>query len=185
MLAQAQKRAREQGIENVSWVEAPAEKLPFEERTFDLVTVRIAPHHFTDVRAFLRETRRVSKPGGVFVLGDTTVPGSDSEAAHWQNTVERERDASHAANLSPEAWQALAEEAEFAVTDLEMLTGAFPIALTSWLKTAGTTGEQAERVRRLFADAPESALRHFRISTDSDGETHFAWQRVVLRATAG
>ena len=42
---------------------------------------------------------------------------------------------------------------------------------------------RAERVRRLFAEAPESARRQFQITTDADGETHFAWQRVILRAT--
>jgi ubiquinone/menaquinone biosynthesis C-methylase UbiE len=184
MLAQAANRASEQGITNVSWVEAPAEKMPFEKGAFDLVTVRIAPHHFTDVRAFLAETRRVLKPGGIFVLGDTTVPDEDREAADWQNRVERERDASHVANLPSGTWRSLTEEAGLTVTDLETMTGAIRIALTPWLETSGTTGERAKRVRGLFADAPESARRHFQITTDAEGETHFAWQRVVLRAVA-
>jgi ubiquinone/menaquinone biosynthesis C-methylase UbiE len=182
MLAQAEKRSKEQGITNVSWIEAPAEKMPFDDGAFDLVTVRIAPHHFTDVRAFLSETRRVLKPDGLFVLGDTSIPDEEGEAANWQNAVERERDPSHVANLSPKTWRSLTEEAGFVVTDLETLTGAIRIALTPWLETSGTTGERAERVRRLFADAPESARRHFQITADANGETHFAWQRVVLRA---
>ena len=182
MLAQAEKRAKEQGVTNVSWVEASAEKLPFPDSAFDLVTVRIAPHHFTDVRAFLSETRRVLKPGGVFVLGDTTVPDDDTEAADWQNTVERERDPSHVENLTPKTWRTLTEAAGFRVTDIETREGAIHIALTPWLETSGTIGKQAERVRWLFWNAPETARRHFQITTDADGETHFAWQRVVLRA---
>jgi SAM-dependent methyltransferase len=156
--------------------------MPFEDAVFDLVTVRIAPHHFNDIHAFLSETRRVLRPGGLFVLGDTSIPDDDGEAADWQNTVERERDPSHVANLSPETWRSLTEEAGFIVTDLETLTGAIRIALTPWLETSGTTGARAERVRHLFADAPESARRHFQITADINGETHFAWQRVVLRA---
>lgn len=182
MLAQAANRAAEQNTTNVSWVEASAEKMPFSEGTFDLVTVRIAPHHFADVRAFLSETHRVLKSGGIFVLGDTTVPGDDTVAAEWQNTVERERDLSHVANLTPDTWRLLMEEAGFTITNLEKRIGAIRIALTPWLETSGTTGERAGRVRQLFAEAPESARHHFQITTETDGETHFAWQRVVLRA---
>ena len=99
--------------------------------------------------------------------------------------MERERDPSHAANLTPETWRSLVKAADFTVTDLETRTGAIGIALTPWLQTSGTTGKQAERVRWLFDHAPESARRHFQITTDADGETHFAWQRVILRAVAG
>ncbi|MBC8101655.1 MAG: methyltransferase domain-containing protein [Cytophagales bacterium] len=182
MLAQATKRAEEQGIANIDWVETPAESLPFMDGAFDLVTVRIAPHHFSDVGTFLSETRRVLKSEGVFMLGDTTVPDDDPVAADWQNAVERERDPSHVANLSPETWRVLSERAGFTVTDLEGLSGAIRIALTPWLETAGATGERAERVRSLFAQAPKSARHHFEIATDAEGETHFSWQRVVLRA---
>jgi ubiquinone/menaquinone biosynthesis C-methylase UbiE len=185
MLAQAAKRAEEKGTANVDWVETPAELLPYTDAAFDLVTVRIAPHHFTDVRAFLSEVRRVLKPNGAFVLGDTTVPDDDSEAADWQNTVERERDPSHVRNLSPNEWRALCKTAGLTVTNLDHATGAITIALGPWLETAGATGERAERVHDLFVNAPESARRQFRISTDADGETHFSWQRVVLHAVKG
>jgi ubiquinone/menaquinone biosynthesis C-methylase UbiE len=114
MLAQAQTRAEAANITNVTWREAPAESLPFDDDAFDLVTCRIAPHHFADVSAFLREVRRVLAPGGVFVLGDTTVPDDDGEAAAWQNAVERERDPSHVANLSPATWRRLCEAASLA-----------------------------------------------------------------------
>jgi SAM-dependent methyltransferase len=188
MLAQARRRAEEGGVENVTWTEAPAEALPFPDAAFDLVTVRIAPHHFTDVDAFLRETKRVLRsadgvrPGGALVLGDTTVPDDDPEAAEWQNAVERLRDPSHVANLSPGEWRARAEDAGLAVTTLDADSGGIPIALSAWLTTAGCDADRSERVRRMFREAPASAGRQFGIVTDGEGETHFTWQRVVLRA---
>jgi ubiquinone/menaquinone biosynthesis C-methylase UbiE len=187
MLTQAADRATEQGIANVSWVEAPAEKMPFPNATFDLATVRIAPHHFTDVPAFLSEARRVLKPSGMFLLGDTTVPGEDTdgglEAGAWQNAVEKARDASHIANLSPKVWNELCASAGFSVTHLEYSGKAIRIPLEKWLETAGCSGDCAARVRALFADAPSSARHHFGIHTDADGETYFGWARVLLRAT--
>ncbi len=182
MLAQARKRAEEAGIANVTWQEAPAEALPFTDGSFDLVTVRIAPHHFRDVPAFLRETRRVLRPGGALALCDTTVPDDDAEAADWQNAVERERDPSHGANLSPETWRALCAAAGLSVTALDHTSGRIAIPLSAWLETAGCTGDCAERVRRMFIEAPASARQQFHIVSEDDGETRFAWQRVVLRA---
>ena len=183
MLAQAAKRAAEQGVANVTWKESPAETLPFPDESFDLVTVRIAPHHFSDVGAFLRETRRVLKPGAIFVLGDTTVPDAEPEAGVWQNAVEKARDASHVRNLSPVEWSEQCERAGLLVTDSDYLPAAIPIPLNDWLETSGCFGECAERVRGLFADAPDSARREFRIESDAaTGETRFAWPRVIVRA---
>ena len=182
MLAGAARRAEEAGVTNVSWREAPAEALPFADAAFDLVTVRIAPHHFTDVAAFLRETARVLRPGAALVLGDTTVPDEDAEAAAWQNAVERERDPSHVANLSPNQWQAHIGTAGLIVTKLEAKSGAIVIPLSDWLETAGCDPERAARLRRRFAAAPESARRAFQIKTAPTGEIEFAWQRVIIRA---
>jgi ubiquinone/menaquinone biosynthesis C-methylase UbiE len=183
MLTEAAKRARSAEIANVRWQEAPAEALPFDNGTFDLVTCRIAPHHFTSVPMFLSEVARVLAPGGVFVLGDTTVPSDDPEAAEWQNAVERERDPSHMRNRSPEEWLGLCILAGFTVTNLDHSVGAITMDLSAWLDTSGCEGERAERVRQLFAEAPASARQQFRIETDADsGETWFSWQRVILRA---
>lgn len=184
MLAQGAKRAEELGIANVLWQEAPAEALPFVNGEFDLVTVRIAPHHFLDARAFLAEVRRVLKPGAAFVFGDTTVPDDDIEAAYWQNAVERARDSSHIANLSQNTWRVLTEAAGFTITDLETVTGAIKLTLSDWLEVAGCTGERAERVHQMFRDAPVSATREFQIEATADGDANFAWPRVVFRAIA-
>lgn len=182
MLAQAQKRAAEAGIGNVTWQEAPAEALPFPEASFDLVTVRIAPHHFQSVLAFVTEAARVLRPGGALVVGDTTVPDDDPEAAAWQNIVERERDPSHVANLSPRQWQAVLAQAGFTVTALDTASGRIRIPLSAWLETAGCDAQRSARVRQRFANAPASARHQFQIEIDAGGETHFAWQRIVFRA---
>ena len=47
MLASARRHiVADNGVTNVSFQEADAEALPFEPDRFDLVTCRIAPHHF-------------------------------------------------------------------------------------------------------------------------------------------
>ncbi len=182
MLEQAQKYAAERGITNAAFQEGAAEALPFGEQSFDLVTCRIAPHHFLDVQQFLRETARVLKPGGRFVLADTTVPDDAPDAAQWQNAVEAVRDPSHVRNYTPSEWRRMAEAAGLTVTECRTDGGGITIPLSDWLTRAGCTPEQSAEVRQIFADAPDSARAAFQIVTDTDDETVFTWQRVLLKA---
>ena len=55
MLAAAERFIRGQGAANVTFREADAMALPFGDAEFDLVTCRIAPHHFPDAAQFVRE----------------------------------------------------------------------------------------------------------------------------------
>lgn len=182
MLDQARKRAAEMGIANASFQEGPAEALPFPNDTFDLVTCRIAPHHFLDIQNFLAETVRVLKPGGHLVLVDTTVPDDSPEAAAWQNQVETVRDPSHVHNYTPQEWRQMTEAAGLTVLEADSGGGGITIPLSDWIFKAGCTPEQADTVRQRFTDAPESARQAFAIKTQPDGEIVFTWQRVTLKA---
>ena len=91
MLDQAKTLADERGLQNIDFQVTPAEALPFEEESFDLVTCRIAPHHFQDVPQFLSETYRVLYPGGLFCMVDSVCPESE-RLIEWQNRVENLRD---------------------------------------------------------------------------------------------
>ena len=94
MLAAAERFIRGQGVENVTFREADAMALPFGDAEFDLVTCRIAPHHFPDCAQFVREAARVLRPGGVAAMVDNVVP-DDLGAARHINAIEKLRDPSH------------------------------------------------------------------------------------------
>lgn len=183
MLRQAEQFARGRGITNTVFQEGTAEMLPFADASFDLVTCRIAPHHFLSVPQFLSETARVLKPGGRFVLADTTVPDDLPEAADWQNAVEAVRDPSHVRNYPPSRWRQMAAAAGLTVADCHTEGGGITIPLTDWITKAGCTPEQESAVRRSFADAPQSARTAFQIVVGAGGETVFTWPRVLLRAS--
>ena len=93
MLAVAREFITGQGV-SMDFVEAAAEALPFSDRSFDLVSCRIAPHHFADPVRFLQEVWRVLKPGGQFLLIDNISP-EDESLARVVNHIEKERDQSH------------------------------------------------------------------------------------------
>ena len=77
MLEQVRRQVKEQGLGNVDTAHADAEALPFGDATFDLVSCRIAPHHFPDIAKFVAETFRVLKPGGTFALVDNVSPDAE------------------------------------------------------------------------------------------------------------
>lgn len=68
MVTAANENARVQGLSNVTFREAAAEMLPFEDASFDAVSCRCGVIHFADVGRGLREMRRVLKPAGRAVI---------------------------------------------------------------------------------------------------------------------
>jgi SAM-dependent methyltransferase len=63
MLEKAKKRAEEEGIEDIRWVQGSVHELPFEDGTFDVVYAESVTL-FTDIPKSLKEYYRVLKPGG-------------------------------------------------------------------------------------------------------------------------
>jgi ubiquinone/menaquinone biosynthesis C-methylase UbiE len=182
MLAQARQRAAALGLTNVTFQEGEAENLPFPDAIFDLVTCRVAPHHFLSAPRFLSEAARVLKPGGRFVLADTSVPDDAPEIDAWQNRTESLRDPSHVRNYTPRKWGQFVASAGLVVERLSDAGVGIPIVLSEWLVRAGCTPEQTAAVRHQFATAPASVVRAFQIAPLPDGGTGFVWQRILLRA---
>ncbi|GAA3999448.1 class I SAM-dependent methyltransferase [Hymenobacter fastidiosus] len=183
MLAQARQHQAEAGLANITWQEGAAEALPFADDTFSMVTCRIAPHHFESVPRFLAEVARVLRPGGRFLLADTTVPDNDPATAAWQNRVEALRDPSHRRNLAPQQWRQAIETAGLDVAEIGVPGPEATMQLNDWLTRAGCPAEQAAAVRTAFATAPEAARSAFRIQPLANEGYAFCWQRLVARAT--
>ncbi len=182
MLDQARSRATDSGTQNTSWQQAPAEKLPFADASFDLVTCRVAPHHFVDIRAFVSEALRVLRSGGRLLVADTSVPDGLPHLDEWQNRVEWLRDRSHVRNYSPGEWSTMLTAVGFAVEQIERCDEAKPITLQDWMAKSGCTGDAAEQVEQMFHDATHDARREFSIEQLADGDVAFKWMRVVLAA---
>jgi demethylmenaquinone methyltransferase/2-methoxy-6-polyprenyl-1,4-benzoquinol methylase len=66
MLEVGRERAKERGIEGLTWKVENAEKLSFADRSFDAYTIAFGIRNVTDIPAALREAHRVLKRGGRF-----------------------------------------------------------------------------------------------------------------------
>jgi len=119
MLQQVRREVAKRGLSNVRTALAKAEMLPFEDASFDLVTCRVAPHHFDSIPEFLAETARVLKPTGTLAVVDNVVPAGT--VGDYVNAFERFRDPSHLRSWTMDEWQAALANAGYAVTHSELL----------------------------------------------------------------
>ncbi len=179
MLQRAREAAAARGLEVETRLHA-AENLPYADAEFDLVTCRVAAHHFSSPEAFIHETSRVLKPGGYFLLIDGSVEDNELVAEAWIHEVEKRRDPSHARFLTPGAWAALCGAAGLKVLSSELFPFKQP-NLEWYFETAATSPENREYVRALIATAPEEARRLFGLA-EEEGLTVWWWRRLTLIA---
>ena len=58
----------------IEMVLGDSENMPFEDNTFDAITVAFGVRNFENLKNGLKEILRILKPGGVFVILETSVP---------------------------------------------------------------------------------------------------------------
>ena len=59
---------------NMEFRVAGCEKIPFADKSMDIITVCAAYHHFPDTSAFAGEAGRVLRPGGMIYVADLNIP---------------------------------------------------------------------------------------------------------------
>ena len=87
MLAEGEARAQKKGlIDNLEFVEANAENLPFDDNSFDAYTISFGIRNVPRMDIALSEAFRVLKPGGQFVcleFSEVDVPMLDRFYEEW------------------------------------------------------------------------------------------------------
>lgn len=159
MLATAGRLARERGLQNLEFRQANAQDLPFEAATFDLVTCRIAPHHFPDPAKFVAEAARVLRPMGIFGLVDNIVP-EDEQVAEYINAFERFRDASHVRCLPLSEWIDLIKRAGLTLTHSEI--GFKTMDFAVWADNQDLPPAARAALRDMLSQAPAAARQFLR-----------------------
>ncbi len=155
MLKAAKAHIAGKGLRNVEFKLAAAENLPFEANTFDLVTCRIAPHHFDDVAQFVKEAARVVCPGGMVLVQDQQMP-EDPLIAGYVEAFEKLRDPSHNHALTETEWRAAFEDAGLTLEHVESLVKSH--SFEEWTTTQRVTPSTKTCLEALIAAAPPAAI---------------------------
>jgi SAM-dependent methyltransferase len=144
------RRLRERGFQVTTLDPAPgmradvlasAEYIPFADGSFDTVATRIAPHHFSDIRAAVGEMARVARL--VVLVEDTLFDSEEVEEA------ERLHDPTHVRSYSEQEWRSFLEDAGLAVAEVELQEKRRDFV--AWCDRTGCTGHEREQVRQLLA----------------------------------
>ena len=183
MLAETLRNATARGLTNVSTRQGTAEALPFADASFDIVTVRQAPHHYADVRRAVREMARVAKPGARVVIVDSVSSEDESLDRQW-NYMERLRDPSHVRNYRPSEWRAFVADALLRITyeEISYVTEkGGPMDFLAWIRRINTPPAAAEEVTRLFREASPALAAALRIQS-VDGAIFFCVPLITIAA---
>ncbi len=158
----------------------PAEAMPFGDAEFDLVTVRVAPHHFSSPLRFVAEAARVLRPGGRLLLIDGSLPDDDRATDAWLNQVEKWRDPSHVRLLARAEWEGLVAGCGLAIEQSRLDPMKQP-DLEWYFATAATAPQDRERVREAVRTAPDGVRAALRLGVE-EGRIVWWWQRLTLLA---
>lgn len=179
MLEAAEKFIKGNGYKNVEFKIGDAEKLPFPESVFDIVTCRIAPHHFPDVKKFVEEVHRVLKPNGQFLLDDNVVPEADDFDLFY-NTLEKRRDYSHFRAWKKSEWLRMLESAGFEIFEWHRFVKTF--RYEPWCNRMNLAEIEKENLSQYILNAPQKVKEKFKVSIVDDQVISFQGEAIILKA---
>jgi SAM-dependent methyltransferase len=160
MLGVAADLAARRGLTNIDFERQDATDLPYPDARFEVVSSRVAAHHYHDVRAFVAEATRVLKPGGRLLLADTIAP-EDPALDTFCNAFELLRDPSHVRNWRISEWFSLLRE--HALEPEIVFQFDLDLEIMPWFERQQTLPDRRTGVLALFAGAGEAARAAFRI----------------------
>ena len=167
------------GARNVAYVAGAVEAPPFGDGVFDLVTCRIAAHHFADVAAAVRQVQRVLGPGGTFLLQDI-LGHDDSEANAFITEVEKLRDPSHVRAYRASEWKAFLRAAGLTVLDQAIVEKTRP--WEEWTTRTRMTPEARRDLEAFVRQAPQRCRDAFAFKLAGETIESFADRMLLLRA---
>ena len=180
MLQEAKKIAGERGLVNLSMIQHAAESLPFADASLDLVTSRVAAHHFENLEAALDEASRVLKIGGSLVIADTISP-EDDVVSDWMNDIELRRDFSHVENRKVSVIQRMLAERCLELEGDE--TTRVYLMFNEWVARTKVPKGEVDALRQDFMSATPEMKKTFQVEPPGEDDNFkFSWPCWIFRA---
>lgn len=172
----AASRSTTQG--NVRFVQTDAENLALRSAQFDLVTCRIAAHHFPDAFRFVQESTRVLRPGGVLLIEDH-VNTDDERAAGYVDAFERLRDPSHIHAFAGYEWQGMFLDAGLDIVEERRITRPAG-GLITWAERQNCDQTTVEKLTVMLAQAPTPVREYYTPRNLGTSDADFDHRYILL-----
>lgn len=163
MLAAVAKLAADRGLVNISTRQGAAETLPFADASFDMVLSRYSAHHWCDLSAALRETRRVLTHGGRVIFMDVIAPERPALDTYLQS-VELLRDPSHVRDYSATEW--LDALAAAGLVPGPVTRRRLRLEFAPWIERINTPEPHIAAIRSLQHMVADDVKAHYEIESD-------------------
>jgi ubiquinone/menaquinone biosynthesis C-methylase UbiE len=178
MLTTTAELARQKGLTNLETRLADAEALPFEDNQFNLVTCRLAFHHFPNPRQAISEFARVLRPGGRLGFTDNvTVP--DKQAAGYYNAYEKLRDPSHNWVYPQVRLEAMFEQAGLVIEHSSQILMK-EMEFHNWADRMRVSAEDKEKLLAMMRELPEALQPLFAPRWTAETMYFNLWEVVIL-----
>jgi SAM-dependent methyltransferase len=182
MIELARAEAGAAGLANVEFRLGDVARLDLPDDGVDGALCRFAFHHIPVPGRVLAEMARVVRPGGWVVVSDH-VSDERTDLAAWHEEIERLRDPSHWACLTPARIAGLGRHAGLAVVREERWD--FAIDFEEWIGRGSGGAGSRELIEQALREAPRGHLP-FRVEAGADGRrtlgltlAAFVWRRPV------
>ena len=179
MLRTARAFLAERGAPAVRFAAGDVEALPFRPGAFDVVTCRIAAHHFANVGPAVRQIAAALRPGGAFLVQDI-LGHDDAGASGFITEVERRRDPSHVRAYRAVEWKALLRGAGLTVMDEAVVRKARP--WDDWTARTRMTPDARAALEAFVLAAPAAHREAFDFQIEGDRIVSFTDRMILLRA---
>ncbi|MFC2027339.1 class I SAM-dependent methyltransferase [Chloroflexota bacterium] len=163
---------------NTSFCLADVEKLPFHNDSFDVVTCRVALHHFTRPDEAFNEIRRVCRPNGRVVIMDI-ISSEDHACGDYHNVMERLRDSSHVKQYSYSEMEQMFKESGLKVVEAKMWEYAW--GMEEWLEIASPAEANASEIRRMMYESVDGDKSGLSVEV-RDGVVYFTYMAAIVLA---
>ena len=169
MLESTRKNGADKGITNTRLLCTDSEGIALQDASVDTVSVRIAPHHFSDVPKAISEMGRVLKPDGRLIYIDNIAPEEPPEAKR-HNDFEEVRDPSHNRCDSLPALVEMFEDAGLKILYTETIRKRMDFE--EWVNRPHLDDAARDDLRRFLAE-PTPAIRYWMNPRTEEGLLYF------------
>ncbi|WP_077326071.1 class I SAM-dependent methyltransferase [Virgibacillus siamensis] len=164
---------------NIDFEIADAENLPMEDNSFDIVTCRIAAHHFPNPDLFISEVFRVLKQGGQFLFIDNIAPES-STFDTFVNSLEKMRDYSHVRSRTITEWKSLLNKYHLKINHEKFRKKTLPFQ--EWVHRTLDDVNEIKGVEEFLLNASDDIQEYFQIETEKNKIKSFAIDEWMILA---